>query len=144
MNNLQQSHNDLQIQIGEYLAGMMHKIDNKLDMMIQALANMENNITHINTRLNQLENSVYTPNKRTGKGVTFADDIEDNGCEIKRKISQARQEHEFKSLLEKEKIKWEREQQEREFLIEQAKLEWENDKNMKEEKINAEIFNYLN
>lgn len=139
MNHLQQSPNDLQIQIGEYLANIMHKIDNKLELMIQALANMENNITHINTRLNHLETTIYNPNKRNGKTQPQHDD----DLELKRKVSQARQEHELQSLLEKEKIKWEREQLERDLLIEQAKIEWENEKNMKEDNSNSDMFSYL-
>ncbi len=141
MNNLQQSQNDLQIQIGEYLANIMHQIDNKLGVMIQALANMENNINHIHTRLNQLENAVYNPNKKTVKGQNIY--LNDDDSDLKRKVSQARQEQELQTILEKEKIKWEREQQERDFIIEQAKIEWENEKIMKIEKNNAAMFSYL-
>jgi hypothetical protein len=139
MNNLQQSPNDLQIQIGEYLANIMFQIDNKLGTMIQALANMENNITHINTRLSHLESAIYNPNKRNSNGKTQYED----DSELKRKVSQARQDHELQTVLEKEKIKWEREQLERELLIEQAKISWENEKVMKEDKTNADMFSYL-
>ncbi len=150
MNNLQQS-NDLQIQIGEYLANMMHQMDNKLGVMISALANMENNINQISTRLTHLENVIYNPNKKNNKSVSFTNQNQvfeynndsDYSCELKRKVSQARQEHELKSILEKEKSKWLKEQEEREFLIEQAKIEWENEKQMKEEKTNADMFSYL-
>ncbi len=139
MNNLQSSQNDLQIQIGEYLANMMHQIDNKLSVMIQALANMESNVNHLHTRLNQLETAIYNPNKRASKGAIHMED----DSELKRKVCQARQEHEIQSLLEKEKIKWEREQTERALLIEQAKIEWENEKIMKEDKVNSDMFSYL-
>ena len=143
MNNLQPSQNDLQLQIGEYLASMMHQIDNKLGVMIQALANMENNVTQLHTRLNNLEANIYNPNKRVTKGNNQNHDIDDDS-ELKRKVCQARQEHELKSLLDRERLKWEQQQVERDYLIEQAKIEWETEKQMKVEKTNAEMFNYLN
>jgi hypothetical protein len=143
MNNLQPSQNDLQLQIGEYLASMMHQIDNKLGVMIQALANMENNVTQLHTRLNNLEANIYNPNKRVTKGNNQNHDMDDDS-ELKRKVCQARQEQELKSLLDRERLKWEQEQVERDYLIEQAKIEWETEKQMKVEKTNAEMFNYLN
>ena len=142
MNNLQPSQNDLQMQIGEYLANMMHQIDNKLGSMIQALAAMENNVNQIHTRLNQLETAIYNPNKRLTKNGTFHQDM-DNDSELKRKVSQARQEQELNLLLEKEKIKWEREQLDRELIIEQAKIEWENEKIMQTDKKTTQMFSYL-
>ena len=145
MNNLQPSQNDLQLQIGEYLASMMHQIDNKLGVMIQALANMENNVNQLHTRLNNIEANIYNPNKRVTKGNSQhqSHDMDDDS-ELKRKVCQARQEQEFKSLLDRERLKWEQEQVERDYLIEQAKIEWETEKQMKVEKNNAELFNYLN
>jgi hypothetical protein len=143
MNNLQPSQNDLQLQIGEYLASMIHQIDNKLGVMIQALANMENNVTQLHTRLNNLEANIYNPNKRVTKGNNQNHDMDDDS-ELKRKVCQARQEYELKSLLDRERLKWEQQQVERDYLIEQAKIEWETEKQMKVEKTNAEMFNYLN
>ena len=142
MNNLQPSQNDLQMQIGEYLANMMHQIDNKLSVMIQALATMENNVTQIHTRINQLEMTIYNPNKKHTKSGAHNQEIDDDS-DLKRKVCQARQEQELKLLLEKEKIKWEQEQFNRELLIEQAKIEWEHEKIMQTDKKNTQMFNYL-
>ncbi len=145
MNTSQLNENNLQIQIGEYLANMLNQIDNKINIMSEyisridtRLSNLENNVNNLNN-LNNLNNQEINlqPNKKLKRNSDHCNDIDNL-------IVNTRKEYEIELLLEREKEKWKQEFQLKIEIIEKHKLEWENEQKEIIEKDNQNTFLYLN